>query len=170
MKRRDDARADICAIGFWGRQQYAFFDIRVFHPNTQSYHNSSISSLYPCHQQAKKREYGDSIREVENGSFTPPVFATTGGMGWEATLFYKCLVDEISEKRTPCIARQRHGLDAPYLSPSYDLQLCAFEAVIQDHIEYPMPASNWVSQRASSLDKLYTFFLFHIHVIQFTFY
>lgn len=67
----------------------------------QSYHNSSISSLHPCHEQAKKREYGDRIREVENGLFTPPVFATTGGMGWEATLFYKCLVDEISEKRNP---------------------------------------------------------------------
>ena len=34
---RDDARADIHARGFWGRQQVAFFDIRVFHPNTPSY-------------------------------------------------------------------------------------------------------------------------------------
>ena len=31
---RDNARADICARGFWGRRQSAFFDIRVFHPNT----------------------------------------------------------------------------------------------------------------------------------------
>ena len=35
---RDDARADIYARGFWGRQQVAFFDIRVFHPNAPSYH------------------------------------------------------------------------------------------------------------------------------------
>ena len=35
--RRDNARADICARGFWGRQQCAFFDIRVFHPNAPSY-------------------------------------------------------------------------------------------------------------------------------------
>ena len=48
---------------------------------------------------AMKREYGDRIREVENGSFTPLVFATTGGMGREATLFYKRLADQISEKR-----------------------------------------------------------------------
>ena len=34
---RDDARADIHARGFWGRQQVAFFDIRVFHPNASSY-------------------------------------------------------------------------------------------------------------------------------------
>ena len=75
------------------------FDIRVFHPNAQSYHHSSISSLYRRHELAKKREYGDRIREVENGSFTPLVFATTGGIGREATLFYKRLADQISEKR-----------------------------------------------------------------------
>ena len=79
-----------------GSNACAFFDIRVFHPNAQSYRHSSISSLYRCHELTKKREYGDRIREVENGSFTPLVFATTGGMGREATLFYK---DQISEKR-----------------------------------------------------------------------
>ena len=97
--RRDDASADIRAIGFWRRQQSAFFDIRVFHPNAQSYRHSSISSLYRQHEQAKNREYGDRIREVENGSFTPLVFATTGGMGQEATLFYKRLADSLSKKR-----------------------------------------------------------------------
>ena len=80
---------DIRATGFWGHQQCASFDVRVFHPNAQSYHHSSISSLYHRHEQAKKREYGDRNREVENGSFAPLVFATTGGMGREATLFYK---------------------------------------------------------------------------------
>ena len=96
--RHDDARADIRATGFWGRQQCAFFDVRVFHPNAQSYRHSSIPSLYRRHEQTKKREYGDRIREVENGSFTPLVFATTGGMGREATLFYKRLADQISKK------------------------------------------------------------------------
>ena len=99
VNRRDDARADIRATGFWGRQQCAFFDVRVFHPNAQSYRHSSISSLYRRHELAKKREYGDRIREVENGSFTPLVFATTGGMGREATLLYKRLADKISEKK-----------------------------------------------------------------------
>ena len=79
-----------------GSNACAFFDIRVFHPNAQSYRHSSISSLYWRHELTKKREYGDRIREVENSSFTPLVFATTGGMGREAILFYK---DQISEKR-----------------------------------------------------------------------
>ena len=30
--RQDDARADIHARGFWGCQQSAFFDVRVFIP------------------------------------------------------------------------------------------------------------------------------------------
>ena len=34
---RDDAWVDIHARGFWGRQQGAFFHIRVFHPNAPSY-------------------------------------------------------------------------------------------------------------------------------------
>ena len=88
--RCDDTRADIRATGFWGRQQCAFFDVRVFHPNAQSYRR---------HELAKKREYGDRISEVENGSFTPLVFAIIGGMGREATLLYKRLADKISKKK-----------------------------------------------------------------------
>ena len=96
--RRDDARADIRARGFWGRQQSAFFDIRVFHPNAQSYRHSTIPAAYRRHELAKKREYGDRIRQVEMASFTPLVFSTTGGLGREATTFYKRLADLMSTK------------------------------------------------------------------------
>jgi len=34
--RQHEARADIHAKGFWGQQQSAFFDVRVFHPNARS--------------------------------------------------------------------------------------------------------------------------------------
>ena len=83
---QDDARLDIRAKGFWNRQQDAFFDVRVFHPNAHSYRNTSIPSLYRQHEMAKKREYGDRIREVEYAVFTPLVFSTTGGMGKRPTL------------------------------------------------------------------------------------
>ena len=68
--RQDDSRADIHARGFWGQWQSAFFDIRVFHPNAQSYRNTSIPSVYRRHEQQKKREYGDRVCEVELASFT----------------------------------------------------------------------------------------------------
>ena len=44
--RQEEARPDIKAKGFWCRQQSAFFDIRVFHPNAPSYCNTSIRALY----------------------------------------------------------------------------------------------------------------------------
>ena len=96
--RQDEARADIHARGFWGQRQDAFFDVRVFHPNVPSYHNSTIPSIYRRHEQEKKREYGDCVREVEKASFTPLVFETTGGMGREATVFYRRLADLLSHK------------------------------------------------------------------------
>ena len=62
----------------------------------QFYKIPSIPTVFRRHEQAKKREYRDRIREVECASFTPLVFATTGGMGREATAFYKRLADLIS--------------------------------------------------------------------------
>ena len=94
--RQDDARADIHARGFWGRRQSAFLDVRVFHPNAPSYRNSSIPSVYRHHELQKKREYGERVREVEQASFTPLVFSTTGGMGGEALTFYRRLADMLS--------------------------------------------------------------------------
>ena len=52
--RRDDAHADIWAMGFWGHRQCSFFNIRVFHPNAQSYRHSSIHSLYRQHELSKE--------------------------------------------------------------------------------------------------------------------
>ena len=94
----DDARADIHARGFWGRRQGAFFDIRVFHPNAPSYRHTQIGSLFRRHELEKKREYGDRVRNVEFGSFTPLVFSTFGSLGREATIFYSRLADLLAGK------------------------------------------------------------------------
>ena len=48
---------------------------------------------------AKKREYGDRIREVEYAVFTPLVFSTMDGMGKETTVAYKCLAELLAQKR-----------------------------------------------------------------------
>ena len=85
--QQDDARADIYARGFWGQRQSAFFDIRVFHPNAQSYRNASIPSVYRRHEQQKKRKYGDCVREVELASFTPLVFFNNRGHGQGSSHF-----------------------------------------------------------------------------------
>ena len=46
----------------------------------------------------KKKQYGNWIREVEHGSFTPLVFSSCGGMGQEASVVLKKLVDAIAAK------------------------------------------------------------------------
>ena len=82
----DDAHLDVKARGCWCKRQDAFFDVHVFYPNAFSYHTLSLSSVYKSHEDTKKHEYGNRVREVEHGVFTPLVF--TGGMGQEATTVY----------------------------------------------------------------------------------
>ena len=98
--RADEARLDIKASGFWDcDQQSAFFDVRVFHPLAQSYRNTRLPAVYRQHEMAKKRAYGDRVRQVEHGCFTPLVFSTSGGMGREATVVYKRLANLLSISR-----------------------------------------------------------------------
>ena len=87
----DEARLDNRARGFWSAARDAYFDVRVFHPNASSNSSGSLPSVYKRHEDTKKPAYGQRIREVEQGVFTPLVFSTTGGMGREATTLYKRL-------------------------------------------------------------------------------
>ena len=95
----DGACLDIRARGFWNGTQDAFFDVRVFHPNASSYRSLSLQAAFRRHKQTKKRVYGERVRKVEHGVFTPLVLSTTGGLGVEATTFYKRLADLISLKQ-----------------------------------------------------------------------
>ena len=47
--------------------------------------STSLSSTYRKHEAEKKCMYGQRVRDVENASFTPLVFSTTGGMSKETT-------------------------------------------------------------------------------------
>ena len=93
------ARLDVSAVGVWSPMERTFFDVRVFHPNSASYINTTPDQLYINHEKAKKRCYNDRILQVEKGSFSPLIFSTTGGMGPESTKFHKKLAEKISVKR-----------------------------------------------------------------------
>ena len=94
------ARLDVAMYAFWGgRFEKAFLDVRVFNPCTQSNHRSPLTSVYRRHEQEKKRQYEQRVREVEHTTFTPLVLSATGGMGRAATTFYRRLASMISEKR-----------------------------------------------------------------------
>ena len=60
----------------------------------------TLSALYRQHEQIKKREYGDRVRQVEMASFTLLVLTTTRGMGKEATTFYKRIADLIAAENS----------------------------------------------------------------------
>ena len=94
--REPNARLDIRARGFRNTVQDAFFDVWVFHPNASSNHSMTTTAAYRKHE-AAKREYGQRVREVEHGVFTPLVL-TTGKMGRKASTFYKRLADEMCRK------------------------------------------------------------------------
>ena len=75
-----------------------FCDIRVFNLFAPPNKKTSIASSYRSQEKEKKRHYNQRITEVEQGSFSPLIFSSTGGMGQEATIFYKRLASMLSEK------------------------------------------------------------------------
>ena len=97
--KAQDARLDIHARGFWGPQSSAFFDVRVCHPNAESYRDQEIQQVYRIHENDKKRLYSRRVLDVEHGSFTPLVFATTGGMGDECHRYHCRLAELIAAKK-----------------------------------------------------------------------
>ena len=108
---QDGARLDVSANGVWGgRYEKTFFDVRVFNPLAPSNKNLVPAAAYRKHEREKKRAYEQQVREVEHSSFTPLVLSATGGMGNEATNFYKRLATLLAKK-----------WDSPYI---YSNTLC----------------------------------------------
>ena len=97
--RAQDARLDIRARGFWDPQSSAFFDVRVCHPNAESYKDQEPQQIYRIHENDKKRLYPRRVLDVEHGSFTPLVFTTTGGMGKECIRYHSRLAELIAAKK-----------------------------------------------------------------------
>ena len=93
-----DARLDIRARGFWAREQSAFFDVRVCHPNADSYKNLTPGQIYKLHENDKKRLYSSRVLEVEGGTFSPLVLTTTG-MPNECQRYHSRLAELLAVKK-----------------------------------------------------------------------
>ena len=98
-----EARLDISANGVWGsRFERDFFDVRVFNPYASSNRQQSLTATYHRHELDKARQYDQLVRDVEHSSFTPLIFATTGGLGKSASTFYSHLASVLgTKKETP---------------------------------------------------------------------
>ena len=55
--RAPGARLDIHVGGFWERQRSAFFNVRVCHPNADSYRDLDLKQIYKQQAKDKKRLY-----------------------------------------------------------------------------------------------------------------
>lgn len=97
--RAPDTWLDIHARGFWDRQQSAFFDVRVCHPNADSHREPSPKQLFQLHENEKKRQYSTRVLEVEQATFTPLVFTSTGGMADECKRFHSRLAELLALKK-----------------------------------------------------------------------
>ena len=95
---QDGAGLDVSENGVWGgRFEKTFFDPRVFNSHAPFNKNQMPSPCYRKHEKEKKRVYEQRMHEVEHSSFTP-LFSATGGMGREATCFYKHLASMLAQK------------------------------------------------------------------------
>ncbi|XP_050720613.1 uncharacterized protein LOC127000680 [Eriocheir sinensis] len=74
-------------------------DIRIFDPMAACHRELPLQAANHRNEQEKTRAYGERIQHVDQGSFTPLVFTTSGGMGPRAQCFYARLAELISEKK-----------------------------------------------------------------------
>jgi hypothetical protein len=70
----------------------------MFNPHTPTNMTSSLANAYIAHEKMEKWAYSQRKADVESASFTPIVLSLTGGMGKEATKFYKRLAYHLSTK------------------------------------------------------------------------
>ena len=69
------------------------------HPNANSYRDLTPKQIYKKHENEKKRQYAEIVMEIEQGTFTPLVFLTTGGMADECVKYHNRLAELITNKR-----------------------------------------------------------------------
>ena len=58
-----------------------------------------LNQIYRQHETEKKRQYASRILEVEQATFTPLVFSTTGGMAVECKRYHSRLAELVATKK-----------------------------------------------------------------------
>ena len=84
---------------FWENQRSAFFDMKVFHPNADSYRDLELQQIPRNHENQKKRLYLRRVLDIEHGTFTPLIFLSMSGMGKECLQYHSRLAQLISIKK-----------------------------------------------------------------------
>ena len=69
------------------------------HPNADSYRDLTPKQIYKKHENEKKRQYAKRVMEIEQGTFTPLVSTTTGGMANECVRYHSRPAELIANKK-----------------------------------------------------------------------
>ena len=64
--------------------------------HTHSYRGLTPKQIHKKHENEKKRQYSERVMEIEQGTFTPLVFTTTGGMADECVKYHSRLAELIA--------------------------------------------------------------------------
>ena len=70
---------------------------RDLHSSTSGY--VTPKQIYKEHENEKKRQSAERVMEIEQGTFTPLVFTTTGGMANELVKYNSRLAELIANKK-----------------------------------------------------------------------
>jgi len=95
--RAPNTHLAIHARGFWERQRSAFSN----YANTDSYRDLDLKQMYKQHENDKRRLYTQRVMDMEQGTFTPLVFTTTGlgSMGEECKRYHNRLAELVAAKK-----------------------------------------------------------------------
>ena len=66
--KAQDVRLDIHARGLWEPQRSACFDVRVCHPNAESYRDLEPQQICRLHENEKKRQLSSRVLNIEHGT------------------------------------------------------------------------------------------------------
>ena len=77
----------------------------------------TVEKYFRANENEKKKSYDNRVLQIENGSFTPMVFAANGSMEKACIWFYKRLAEMIADKRKAPISLLQTILELWYASP-----------------------------------------------------
>ena len=96
------------------------------HPNSDSYKDLTPKQIYKKHENEKKKQYAERVMEIKQGTFTPLVFTTTGGMADKCVKHHSRLAKLNANKKGESYSRVISWIrELKYLSPSYVLRYYA---------------------------------------------
>ena len=86
------------AFGKGKGQRSSTYIVRVCYHNANSYRDLDLKQIYKQHEN-DKRPYTQRVMDVEQGTSTPLVSTTTGGMGEECMRYHNRLAELVTAKK-----------------------------------------------------------------------